>query len=71
VWEWLRGYAEGRERPRLDLLWGANDPGLRSLKLLADALPEAQTHEGPGEHGWDTFMALLGSFVEDQPPSSW
>ncbi|NVB36641.1 alpha/beta hydrolase [Pseudenhygromyxa sp. WMMC2535] len=71
VWEWLRGYAEGAERPRLDLLWGENDPGLRSLELLAAVLPEERRHEGAGEHGWETFMGLLRGFLDGYPPGSW
>jgi len=71
VWQWLRGYAEGAARPRLDLIWGRDDPSRRAQELLAAVLPEDRTHTGPGEHGWDTFMSLLDSFLADHPPSSW
>ena len=74
VWTWLRGYAEpeqAKSRPRLDLMWGRNDPGARAQELLAAVLPEDRVHPGPGEHGWVTFMGLLRAFVDAHPPSDW
>ncbi|MEZ4452680.1 MAG: alpha/beta hydrolase [Nannocystaceae bacterium] len=64
TWLWLRGYAEGAERPHLDLLWGQQDPGVRALDFLGAALPEAQRFTGPGDHEWPSFMRLLGEYLE-------
>ncbi|MEZ4383094.1 MAG: hypothetical protein R3A79_17335 [Nannocystaceae bacterium] len=69
TWEWLRGYAEGAKRPRLDLLWGEEDPGREGLELLAAALPERQRHRGAGDHGWEAFMGLLEGFLADHGDS--
>ncbi|MCA9663756.1 MAG: hypothetical protein KC486_35840 [Myxococcales bacterium] len=63
TWRWLRGYATGEPRPRLDLLWGEKDPGKRALELLAAALPEDHRHRGDGDHEWPSFMSLLEGFL--------
>ena len=64
TWVWLRGYAEGASRPRLELLWGDEDPGAKALSLLAAALPEEDRFRGAGDHGWPTFLSLLESYLE-------
>lgn len=70
IWQWLRGYGTGADRPPLYLLLGEQDPFVPQMKILEEVLPDERTLSIPGEHDWKTWRALFGAFL-DRDPFGW
>lgn len=64
LWWWLKDYAaDPSGRPRVHVLWGANDHAAPGLDLLQESWPKQQLTVGEGEHGWPAFNDMWPAFV--------
>jgi len=58
LWVWLKGYADGAQRPPIYLAYGEQDGGAEAHKLLADVLPDGRVFTTEGGHGWKVWNPL-------------
>ena len=62
-WTWLRGYADGSERPPLFIGYGASDRLAPTLALVTPSIDETHVSVRPGDHGWRTWRPIFEAWA--------
>ena len=66
LWGWLKGYAEGSERPDIILAFGQKDRLNEGHELLAAILPDDDVVRHEGGHGWRTWKPLWEQILTER-----